>query len=266
LPVRVFPACAGPRGGGKPQLELCRLLRRFAPGRSACEEFTQAVSKCGARGTRLCKTECFDGVLEIAAKVFNGQEHVATLMAGPVCRAAPRAEAWPGIALRLGELDPGEEQRLRRAYERVPVLDGQRLHAACRLLEFLVRSLEEHLPVWMLANSQPVPLAVLRAKEYLGRHVMEPITLAEVARHAGLGVQRFCTVFKTATGLTFTHFLARLRVQRAKSLLPDISLRIADIAFECGFGSVPTFNRTFKGLVGVAPTEYRRVLSAEAKS
>ena len=50
----------------------------------------------------------------------------------------------------------------------------------------------------------------------------------------------------------------RCRVVRAQQLLAGTSRRVAEIAFECGFESVPHFNRVFSRLTGATPTDYRR--------
>jgi YesN/AraC family two-component response regulator len=64
-------------------------------------------------------------------------------------------------------------------------------------------------------------------------------------------------MFKKATGLHFTEYLARVRVEKAKNLLLNPNLRISEIAYEVGFQSLTHFNRIFRRLVGESPTEYR---------
>jgi YesN/AraC family two-component response regulator len=64
-------------------------------------------------------------------------------------------------------------------------------------------------------------------------------------------------MFKKATGLTFTDYLGRVRVERAKGLLLDPNRRISEVAYEVGFGSLTHFNRIFRKLVGESPTDYR---------
>jgi AraC-like DNA-binding protein len=250
--------------GGDSKLEFCQRLRRLSPGRECCEEFRRRLREQAASAKGPCWATCPFGLVRVAVPVFDGGEQVATLLAGPAWRGARGWRGWQRAARFLAGAEPAERELLRRAYGAVPAVDGRHLGGACRLLGIFVRSLEEHLPSWQLAASCLVPPTVTKAQEYMRAHAEEAVRLAEVARYAGLGVQRLCTVFRAATGLTPTHFLARLRVEKAKALLPDRSRRIAEIAFQCGFGSIPTFNRTFKGVVRLAPTEYRRLLG-EAK-
>jgi AraC-like DNA-binding protein len=64
-------------------------------------------------------------------------------------------------------------------------------------------------------------------------------------------------VFKKATGINFTDYVSRVRIEKAKNLALNPNLRISEIAFEVGFQSLTHFNRVFKRITGVSPTSYR---------
>jgi AraC-like DNA-binding protein len=64
-------------------------------------------------------------------------------------------------------------------------------------------------------------------------------------------------MFKKATGLNFTDYVSRIRVEKAKNLLLNRNLRVSEIAYEVGFQSLTHFNRVFKKVMGQSPTEYR---------
>ena len=66
----------------------------------------------------------------------------------------------------------------------------------------------------------------------------------------------FCKMFK-ATGLTFTNYIARVRVEKAKNLLLNPHLRVSEIAYTVGFQSLTHFNRLFRKLTGESPTSFR---------
>ena len=67
----------------------------------------------------------------------------------------------------------------------------------------------------------------------------------------------FSDVFRKKTGSTFTDHLARLRVEKARTLLESTSLRVSEIAYSCGFRSISQFNRRFKEITGKTPGEIR---------
>jgi AraC-like DNA-binding protein len=64
-------------------------------------------------------------------------------------------------------------------------------------------------------------------------------------------------LFKRTTGLTFTNFLSRVRIESSKNLLSNPQLRVSEIAYAAGFQSLTHFNRVFQTMVGQSPTEYR---------
>ena len=67
----------------------------------------------------------------------------------------------------------------------------------------------------------------------------------------------FCKTFKKSTGLTFTDYLARVRIEKVKNLLLNPHKRISEAAYEAGFQSLSQFNRVFRKIAGEAPTAYR---------
>jgi two-component system response regulator YesN len=64
--------------------------------------------------------------------------------------------------------------------------------------------------------------------------------------------------------MTLTEYVTRVRVEKAKTLLVDQSMRISEVVFAAGFGSIPRFNHVFKRYAGMAPTEYRANLKSHA--
>jgi AraC-like DNA-binding protein len=68
-------------------------------------------------------------------------------------------------------------------------------------------------------------------------------------------------MFKKFTGLNFTEYLSRVRIENSRNLLLNPNLRISEIAYEAGFQSLTHFNRVFKRIVGQSPTGFRNHLA-----
>jgi AraC-like DNA-binding protein len=81
-----------------------------------------------------------------------------------------------------------------------------------------------------------------------------------VASQAGMSRFYFCKTFKKETGLSFTNYLSRFRVEKAKNLLLNRNYRVSEIGYEVGFESLTQFNRVFKNIAGQSPTGYRQHL------
>ena len=105
------------------------------------------------------------------------------------------------------------------------------------------------------ANAEPP--VITKAKQFIREHHTEDLSLGQVAAAVHTSIFYFCKLFRKVTGTTFTEFVSRTRVERAKNLLLNPNLRISEIAYEVGFQSLTHFNRVFKNVVGESPTDYR---------
>jgi AraC-like DNA-binding protein len=104
-----------------------------------------------------------------------------------------------------------------------------------------------------IANGQ-----IAAAERLMARSLHRPDLTPEVlAGLMGISARRLHELFEP-TGLTFSKRLRRLRLERARALLADEPARpVTDVAFCCGFDSLPTFYRTFKSASGMTATEWR---------
>jgi len=93
--------------------------------------------------------------------------------------------------------------------------------------------------------------------QYIDNHYTQRITLEEAASQANLSPFHFSRLFKNTLGMTFKKYVNRVRINHAEALLQNSDLTITDIAFECGFESIRTFNRVYKSIKGASPSEAR---------
>jgi AraC-like DNA-binding protein len=93
--------------------------------------------------------------------------------------------------------------------------------------------------------------------QYAMNHYDRTITLEDVAAQIHMVPGSFCRFFKKRTGKTFIRFLNEVRIREACQLLtnhPDQP--IAEVAFQCGFKNVSSFNRVFRQVQGQSPSGY----------
>lgn len=98
-----------------------------------------------------------------------------------------------------------------------------------------------------------------RACDFITENAHEELsrdTVADVVHMSASGFSRF---FKSHTGMTFQEFVSDVRISRACELLASTSQSITQVAFECGFIDMTTFNRTFKKFRDTTPTNYREI-------
>jgi AraC-like DNA-binding protein len=99
---------------------------------------------------------------------------------------------------------------------------------------------------------------VTRAVRMIDRSPAAPLTLARMARTAGLSPYHFLRTFEQVTGLTPHRYVVRARLREAAMRLAAEPDKVLDIALDCGFGDVSNFNRAFRTEFGVNPRAYRR--------
>lgn len=101
-------------------------------------------------------------------------------------------------------------------------------------------------------------LAVQRMQDYIETHIGEEITPAGLAAAALYSPWYSYRIFRELTGLTPADYVRRLRLSKSALRLKNTDCRIADVAFEMGFGSVDGYQRAFYREFGVNPKEYAR--------
>lgn len=99
---------------------------------------------------------------------------------------------------------------------------------------------------------------MLRARDAMDRAYAEPLNVRAVASVAHVSEAHFIRTFRAVFGETPHRYLQRRRVERSMFLLRETDRRVTDICLDVGFTSLGTFSRTFRDIVGQAPSEYRR--------
>jgi AraC-like DNA-binding protein len=106
-------------------------------------------------------------------------------------------------------------------------------------------------------TSQPLARHLLRARDLADARYTERLTVADMARRAGLSPAYFSREFKRAFGESPHQYLLTRRLERAAALLRTTDWPVADICFAVGAGSVGSFTTSFSRVFGQSPTAYR---------
>lgn len=104
------------------------------------------------------------------------------------------------------------------------------------------------------ANESPLKKAV----DYIEKHIHQPLTLKEVANHVHLNPSYFSVWFKEQTQMTFSEYVTRSRIQKAKGLLLNSHLSVNEIAELVGYSTSKYFIKIFKEYEGVTPHKYKK--------
>jgi len=252
-----MPGCGQhPHEGQRPQNRFCGLLAGDSRACAACLSFQARLRLESPANSRILT--CPFGLVEIAVPVRLGRRTLGFLQLDPVLSNPPDDARFGQVAARiqsLGAAIPARE--LRRAYFSLPVVPGPKLAAAARLLESFAEHLAMRSNQIALQLGRTEPAVIVRAKQFIEQHYQEKLSLDAVAKAVNTDRYYLCKLFKKLTGLTFTAYLSRMRIEVARNLLLNPNLRISEIAFEVGFQSLTHFNLVFKRILGESPSSYR---------
>ncbi len=261
LPVALRPVESWqlPHNGKRSENRFCGLMARKSRSCAACLQTQQRLAE-KARDEAHSVT-CVHGLCDTAVPVRLGDNPIGFLQTGQIFRKKPTDAQFERTAHLAAECGvPAERNELREAYFATRFVSGKQHSSIVKLLTIFAQhlSMVSNQILVQQANSE-LPV-ITRAKEYIQQNQAEELSLGQVSRAVNTSGFYFCKLFKKATGLNFTNYVSRVRIEKAKNLLLNPNLRIGEIAFEVGFQSLTHFNRVFKKIIGQSPTAYRSQL------
>lgn len=97
-----------------------------------------------------------------------------------------------------------------------------------------------------------------KAIEYLRQNFNSEVRLENLAMQSFISKNYFSRLFREVTGISFSDYIQRLRVDEACSLLRTTDMKVVDIAAQAGFKDLKFFYEVFKKLTGKTPGDYRK--------
>ena len=93
---------------------------------------------------------------------------------------------------------------------------------------------------------------------YMREHFKEDLKLEKVAADLNMSKFYLSHIFSGKIDISFKDYMHTLRVDEARKLLEETNLSVPEISERCGFNALRTFNRAFKKITTLSPTEYRK--------
>lgn len=263
LPISLRPIDAfdRPHHGDPKENPFCALVAQSNQSCAACLQLQRKVEDAAKLEPMTLK--CFAGLCDSAVPVRVGENLIAFLQTGQILLTKPSKAQFKRTARQLIKWGTQVDlKQIEEAYFQTRVLTKQQYESIVRLLSIFAQhlsSLSNQLTVRDQTAESPT---VTKARLYINEHQDEAISLNQVAQIVNMSAFYFCKTFKKSTGLTFTDYLARVRIEKVKNLLLNPHKRISEAAYEAGFQSLSQFNRVFRKIAGEAPTTYRERIHA----
>ena len=245
-----------PLHGKRRENPFCAMMVEKSRTCAACLQMQEKLARSATDSP--CTMTCSYGLCETAVPVKLGAQTIGFLQTGQVMRQKPTTAAFNRAVAKAGELGVDiDNAKAKEAFFATPVVSRKKLDSVSSLLSIFADhlSMKSNQIAVQTANAEPPVIA--KAKQFIREHHTEDLSLGQVAAAVHTSIFYFCKLFRKVTGTTFTEFVSRTRLEKAKNLLLNPNLRISEIAYEVGFQSLTHFNRVFKKVVGESPTEYR---------
>lgn len=144
-------------------------------------------------------------------------------------------------------------------------LNGKRMHGCLSIADFYDAG-EKIIQAYINCFVCPIPrnIHIEKAKVFIEKNLHEPLTLGDVSNHIFVSRYYLCNLFKTTLHCTFSEYLTRQRIARAKYLLLHTKKNGPDIAQQCGFSSSSYFSTVFRTHTGMPPTRFRVCYGADS--
>lgn len=258
LPVALRPVESWqlPHHGKRGESPFCAMVAEKSKSCAVCLQVQEKLLDAATQEP--ATVACEVGMCDTAVPVRLGDKVVGFLQTGQVFRRRPTEAQFKkvlGLTKEWGlEVSPAE---LREAFFGTRVVSSRQHESVVKLLSIFAQHLSILSNQLVVQQENSEPPVIRRAKEFINEHQTEDLTLGQVAKAVNTSTFYFCKMFKKATGINFTDYLSRVRIEKSKNLLLNPNLRVSEIAFEVGFQSLTHFNRVFKKVLGQSPTEYR---------
>lgn len=233
---------------------FCRIIRSDERGEAECRRCDARACEIAARRHSLYTYRCHAGLTESIAPLYLGNVVIGYLLFGHVFSYASYEEGWGEIE-RLCSGYRIDFKALKEACLKQPMISEDYITSASHILKAVASFLCLERMVSLKQQELPV-----RIDEYITAHYTEPLDARSLCRKFGIGKTQLYEIARQNYGVGVAEHIRNLRIEKAKRLLREGNLSLAEIAARCGYKDYNYFIAVFKRVVGVSPKRYAREL------
>ncbi len=261
LPLSIIPgnhAAFNPGHASPHQNPFCHLINSLHGTCTQCSKEQQHLLSHAQE--KAFSHTCFAGLTETAVPVRLGHQNIGFLKTGQIFVHSPCPEQIESLRQQIATDGYSEDETvdLFEKYSQTPVFGEKKYAGMVTLLSVISLQLTEFLNRLLLESKTNEPDIIRKAKELIADRIDERISLGDISNEVHVSVFYFCKLFKQSTGMTFTEYVNRQRIELAKGELKNTEKPVTEISYSVGFQSLSQFNRCFLKYAGEAPREYRQ--------
>lgn len=232
---------------------FCKLVAGSERGCGECENF---VKKMATNTQSDCSQFCEHGLVETTIPVQSDFQLIGYLQTGHVkIQEHSSADFDTRKGWLAKQANPEELKQLSEFYSQTPVFSKKEYDDRVELLKIIARQMET-LAHESHEKEKGETSKIAQVIDYLKANFRKKISLDSIGKKIGISRFYLCKLFLKETGVNLLDYLNGLRLEHAKIQLHEGKKKIAEIALESGFQSVPHFNQVFRKFNNVSPKQY----------
>ncbi len=243
---------------------FCTALRKQKRGDACCRDCDRThqalfLTKCQPLSYR-----CHAGLREFIIPIKLGGELIAAMQCGQLLDRRPTQADWQHTRKAL-ESHGIVTQGLGRLYRQIHVITPPRQKDLVTLLELIGNHVANALHQELQVLESRAGQVVEQAQRFIEEHFSEPLRIEDIAGAASVSERTLLRMFQLHLGKTVLDVLTQTRIRKACEQLRQSDRTCAAIAYDCGFGSIPQFNRIFRKRMRMTPSSWRKKAFAKKR-
>lgn len=233
---------------------FCKIIRTDPAGYDECKNCDMRACKIAGRRHSLYTYRCHAGLTESITPIYLGNILIGYLFFGQVFSYPDYESGWEQIQslCRNYQLD---QNALKSACFNQPIITRDYITSASHILDAVASFLCMERMVSLRQQALPVQI-----DEYISAHYTENIDALSLCRTFGIGKTHLYEIANQNYGIGIAEHIRSLRIEKAKRLLVESTLPLAEIAEQCGFKDYNYFITVFKRVTGMSPMKYKNTI------
>ena len=226
---------------------FCRQMRQTPELSEKCLESDKAAFI-------RCKTEkdivfynCHAGLVECVAPIKNSRRIIGYVMFGQITDMKDKGKLKDSVGVLLNKYG------LLCDISNIKYKSKRQILAASKLLEICTN----YILMKDIVESDD-SLIVKKVKEYIDVHLSEQIEILDLCKCSGISRTKLYDTFSKSCGFGIASYIKEVRLQKARGLLKETELSVAEVSACVGFDDYNYFSRVFKSKFGISPRNYRK--------
>lgn len=231
---------------------FCQIIRTDEKGRKKCMLCDTRACEISASRHSIYTYCCHAGLTESITPLYLGNIVIGYLLFGHVFSYSSHETGWEKIQNLCKDFQI-DMNLLRQACLEQPVISHEYITSASHILQAVASYLCLDRMVFLKHQELPVQI-----DKYISAHFTEKIDALTICQHFSIGRTQLYEIAKQNYGIGIAEHIRSLRIEKAKELLENPSLTLAEISSQCGFEDYNYFISVFKRIVGIPPKKYAK--------